>query len=183
MPSGAPLARYSPRPRLYWKVHKGPDGPGGGRFCTGGIYPRTNWRCKIARTMAIAKNSPSRQASRGGVVLVLLLALGFVVLLLALYTYFTLHWSYSEGERAGILQKFSRRGWVFKTYEGELAMSIVPGVTPTIWDFSVRDRDVARELTAALGKRVVLHYTEHRGVPTAWFAETSYFVDSFRLVE
>jgi hypothetical protein len=133
--------------------------------------------------MAIANKSRSRQASRGGVVLVLLVALGLVALFLAVYTYFTLHWSYSEGERAGILQKFSRRGWVFKTYEGELAMSIVPGVTPTIWDFSVRDSNIARELKAALGKRVVLHYTEHRGVPTSWFAETSYFVDSFRLVD
>lgn len=62
-------------------------------------------------------------------------------------------------------------------------MSIVPGVTPTIWEFSVRDRDVAEQLNAALGKRVVLHYTEHLGVPTNWFAETPYFVDSFHLVE
>jgi hypothetical protein len=72
---------------------------------------------------------------------------------------------------------------VFKTYEGELAMSIVPGVTPTIWDFSVRDRRVAESLNAALGKRVALHYTEHRGVPTNWFAETPYFVDGVRVVE
>ena len=115
--------------------------------------------------------------------LVLLLVLGLLVLVFTLYTLFTLHWSYSEGERAGILQKFSRKGWVFKTYEGELAMSIVPGVTPTIWDFSVRDRSVAEKLNAALGKRVALHYTEHRGVPTSWFAETPYFVDGFRIVE
>ena len=109
--------------------------------------------------------------------------LGGLALLAALYTFFTLHWSYSEGERAGIVQKFSRKGFVFKTYEGELAMSIVPGVTPTIWDFSVRDRRVAESLNAALGKRVVLHYTEHLGVPTSWFAETPYFVDSVRIVE
>jgi hypothetical protein len=121
--------------------------------------------------------------SRGGILLALLLVLGVLALVSALYTLFTLHWSYSEGQRAGILQKFSRKGWVFKTYEGELAMSIVPGVTPTIWDFSVRDRSVAENLNAALGKRVVLHYTEHLGVPTNWFAETPYFVDSFRLVE
>lgn len=121
--------------------------------------------------------------SRGGIVAALILVLGVLVLLLVGYTLFTLHWSYSEGERAGILQKFSRRGWVFKTYEGELAMSIVPGVTPTIWDFSVRDRRIAEQLTAALGKRVVLHYTEHRGVPTRWFAETPYFVDAVRPLE
>jgi hypothetical protein len=109
--------------------------------------------------------------------------LGLLVLVFTLYTLFTLHWSYSEGERAGILQKLSRKGWVFKTYEGELAMSIVPGVTPTIWAFSVRDRNVAEKLNAALGKRVALHYSEHRGVPTSWFAETPYFVEGFRLVE
>ena len=89
-----------------------------------------------------------------------------------------LSWSYSEGERAGVLQKFSRRGWVCKTYEGELAMSIVPGVAPTIWDFSVRDEPVVPRLSAAIGKRVVLHYTEHRGVPTTCFGQTAYFVDS-----
>jgi hypothetical protein len=121
--------------------------------------------------------------SRGGIFLALLLVLGGLVLLAALYTLFTLHWSYSEGERAGILQKFSRKGFVFKTYEGELAMFIVPGVTPTIWDFSVRDRHVAESLNGALGKRVVLHYTEHLGVPTNWFAETPYFVDSVRVME
>lgn len=125
----------------------------------------------------------TRPPSRGGIILGLVLVLGGLVVLVALYTLFTLHWSYSEGERAGILQKFSRRGWVFKTYEGELAMSIVPGVTPTIWDFSVRDRRVAESLSAALGKRVVLHYTEHLGVPTSWFAETPYFVDSVRIME
>ena len=112
-----------------------------------------------------------------------LVTLGLLVLLVALYTFFTLHWSYSDGERAGILQKFSRKGWVFKTYEGELAMSIVPGVTPTIWDFSVRDRKVVEKLNGALGKRVVLHYTEHRGVPTSWFAETPYFVDGVRMMD
>lgn len=115
--------------------------------------------------------------------LVLVVVLGLLVVVFALYTLFTLHWSYSDGERAGILQKFSRKGWVFKTYEGELAMSIVPGVTPTIWEFSVRNRDVAEKLNAALGKRVALHYTEHRGVPTTWFAETPHFVDGFHLVE
>jgi hypothetical protein len=129
------------------------------------------------------KSQGTLPPSRGGVILALLLVLGLLALLVALYTLFTLHWSYSEGERAGILQKFSRKGWVFKTYEGELAMSIVPGVTPTIWDFSVRDRRVGESLSAALGKRVVLHYTEHLGVPTTWFAETPYFVDSVRIVE
>ena len=109
--------------------------------------------------------------------LVLLPVAGF-----ALYAFTALHWSYSDGERAGILQKFSRKGWLCKTYEGELAMSIVPGITPTIWEFSVRDAAVVEALQGALGKRVALHYTEHRGVPTTCFAETSYFVDGLHSI-
>jgi hypothetical protein len=99
-------------------------------------------------------------------------------LLFTLYLGLALGWSYSEGERAGVLQKFSRKGWICKTYEGELAMSVVPGVAPTIWDFSVRDDKVVPSLNAALGKRVVLHYTEHPGLPTSCFGHTAYFVDS-----
>jgi hypothetical protein len=107
--------------------------------------------------------------------------LALVVLPLVLFTLYlglAFSWSYSDGERAGILQKFSRKGWVCKTYEGELAMSIVPGVTPTIWEFSVRDERVVPQLSQALGKRVVLHYTEHPGLPTTCFGYTRYFVDS-----
>jgi len=108
-----------------------------------------------------------------------LLALVVVpAVLFTLYLGMAFAWSYSDGERAGILQKFSHKGWLCKTYEGELAMSIVPGVTPTIWDFSVRDERVVPALRQAIGKRVVLHYTEHRGIPTTCFGHTNYFVDS-----
>jgi hypothetical protein len=101
-----------------------------------------------------------------------LLLLGF-----ALYLAFVLNWSYSEGERAGYLQKFSRKGWLCKTYEGELAMTTVPGVMPVLWNFSVRDEAVARQLEAMAGRRMVLHYVEHRGIPTSCYGETSHFVD------
>jgi hypothetical protein len=110
-----------------------------------------------------------------------LILLGLVTLPLLLFTLYVgsaLRWSYSDGERAGVLQKFSRRGWVCKTYEGELAMSVVPGVAPTIWEFSVRDETVVPKLSAALGRRVVLHYTQHPGLPTSCFGYTDYFVDS-----
>jgi hypothetical protein len=115
-----------------------------------------------------------------------LIGFGVLLILLLLFTLYLglmFSWSYSEGERAGILQKFSRRGWVCKTYEGELAMSIVPGVTPTIWDFSVRHESVVPRLNAAIGKRVSLHYTEHRGIPTTCFGHTNYFVDSVSVLE
>ena len=139
-------------------------------------------KSSIMRTNATPPSAP-RSGSRGGIVLVLLLAVAAVAAALVLYTVFTLHWSYSEGERAGILQKFSHKGWVCKTWEGELAMSIVPGVTPTIWDFSVRDSRIAEQMSAAVGRRVTLHYSEHVGVPTSCFAETRYFVDAVRVVE
>jgi hypothetical protein len=110
--------------------------------------------------------------------LILLGVLAIPLVLFTLYTGLAFRWSYSDGERAGVLQKFSRKGWVCKTYEGELAMSTVPGVAPTIWEFSVRDERAVPHLNEAIGKRVVLHYTEHRGIPTTCFGHTAYFVDS-----
>lgn len=116
----------------------------------------------------------------GSILSVLLLV---ALLLFGLYLWAVLSWAYSEGERAGILQKFSSKGWICKTHEGELAISIVPGVTPIIWYFSVRDESVVPQISTALGKRVVLHYREHRGLPTTCFGETSYFVTGVRVAE
>lgn len=110
---------------------------------------------------------------------IVLIALVLAVIVGALWTWFALNWSYSEGERAGVLQKFSRKGWLCKTYEGELALYVVGGVAPQIWNFSTRDPRVAEELTKAVGQHIRLHYTEHRGVPTNCFAETPYFAQGF----
>ena len=104
------------------------------------------------------------------------------VLLIAIYTSFMLWWSYSEGERAGVLQKFSKRGWICKTYEGELAQYVVGGVAPQIWNFSVRDDAVVEQLHAAVGMQVRLYYAEHRGLPTDCFGETDYFVERVEVV-
>ena len=111
------------------------------------------------------------------------IALIVVAVLAVAWTWFSLSWSYSEGERAGILQKFSKKGWVCKTYEGELAQYVVGGVAPQIWFFSTRDEKVAQQLSGAVGNHIRLHYTEHRGVPTSCFAETPYFAESFTRVE
>jgi len=94
------------------------------------------------------------------------------------YTELVLHWSYSEGERVGILQKVSTKGWICKTSEGELALYVVSGVAPQIWEFTVRDEAVAKQLETHLGERVRLHYTEHRGIPSSCFGDTSYFVNA-----
>jgi hypothetical protein len=104
------------------------------------------------------------------------------LLLIGLYTAFMLWWSYSDGERAGVLQKFSKRGWICKTYEGEVAQYVVGGVAPQIWNFSVRDAAVAEQLHKAVGQQVRMHYREHRGLPTNCFGETDYFVDRFEIV-
>ena len=104
------------------------------------------------------------------------------LVLIGLYTLFMLWFSYSEGERAGVLQKFSKRGWICKTYEGEVAQYVVGGVAPQIWNFSVRDDAVAEQLHKAVGQQVRIHYAEHRGLPTNCFGETDYFADRFEII-
>jgi hypothetical protein len=99
----------------------------------------------------------------------------------ALYAAVALHWSYSEGDRAGTLQKFSHKGWLCKTWEGELMQPTAPGVAPAVWYFTVRNDSIAALVNAGLGKRVVLSYQEHRGVPTTCFGDTPYFVKGIRV--
>ncbi len=99
----------------------------------------------------------------------------------ALWTWLTLSWAYSEGDRGGVLQKFSRKGWICKTYEGELAQYVVRGVAPQIWYFTTRDAELAKRLTTAVGQTIQVRYQEHRGVPTSCFGDTPYFAESFTL--
>jgi hypothetical protein len=102
-------------------------------------------------------------------------ALGF-----AAYVWTALHYTYSSGDRAGFIQKFSKKGWLCKTWEGELAMANLPGTQPEIFAFSVRSDSVADLITKSMGKRVDITYQQHRGVPTQCFAETQYFVTGIR---
>lgn len=111
----------------------------------------------------------------------LLLAIAIVAGLFAAYTWFTLSWSYSTGERAGYLQKFSKRGWLCKTWEGEILLATMPGAIPERFAFTVRDDTVARQLSAAIGQRVVLTYDQHKGIPTTCFGDTEYFVEKVTL--
>ncbi|MGH7653324.1 MAG: hypothetical protein ACREN6_01550 [Gemmatimonadaceae bacterium] len=88
-----------------------------------------------------------------------------------------LSYSYSSGQRVGFVQKFSRKGWICKTWEGELAIVNMPGTLSQIFDFSVRSDSVAKAISDAMAKgRVTLEYSEHRGVPTSCFGETNYYV-------
>lgn len=104
------------------------------------------------------------------------------ILLFAAYTWITLHYSYSAGERSGYIQKISKKGWLCKTWEGELAMTTVPGTAPQIFQFSVRDDDTAKKLEQVSGQRVSVSYEQHKGVPTSCFGETEYFVTGVRTV-
>ncbi|WP_288380614.1 hypothetical protein [uncultured Massilia sp.] len=105
----------------------------------------------------------------------LLSVLAAIIVLFALYTWFTLSWSYSEGERAGYLQKFSKKGWLCKTWEGEILLSSMPGAIPERFAFTVRNEAVVKQLQNAMGQRVQISYEQHVGVPTSCFGETEYF--------
>ena len=108
--------------------------------------------------------------------------LGAVAGVGALWTLITLTFSYSDGDRIGFVQKFSHKGWVCRTWEGELAMTPVPGSAPQIFTFTVRDPAVVKRIRDAEGKRVALHYKEKRGVPSSCFGDTSYFIADVRVL-
>jgi hypothetical protein len=100
-----------------------------------------------------------------------------------LYTWITLSWSFSKGERAGYIQKLSKSGWICKTWEGEMAMVTMPGAIPDKFLFSVRDGNVAERINKFAGKRVALVYEQHKGVPTSCFGDTEYFIVDAKAIE
>jgi hypothetical protein len=104
------------------------------------------------------------------------------ILLIALWTTIALNWSYSNGDRAGYIQKFSHKGWLCKTWEGEIAMVNMPGATPEKFAFSVRSDSVAHAITRLMGSRVSITYEQHRGVPLRCFGETEYYVTAVKAV-
>lgn len=98
------------------------------------------------------------------------------LVLFALYVWAMLSWSYSSGERAGLVQKISQKGWICKTWEGELIMVSMPGTQAEKFYFTVRDAALAKRITDATGSRVKLVYEEHIGVPSTCFGDTGYYV-------
>ena len=101
--------------------------------------------------------------------------------LVAAYFWAAMSWSYSSGERAGWVQKFSNKGWICKTWEGELALVSLPGSVPEKFYFTIHDEAVAARVTQHVGKRVALHYEEKVGLPTTCFGETRHFVSNVTL--
>jgi hypothetical protein len=113
----------------------------------------------------------------------IIVALLVLIALPVLYMTAALHWSYSEGERAGWIQKLSRKGWVCKTWEGELALVSQPGAPLEKFQFTIWDDSVADDLNKFIGKRVSLHYEEKVGLPTSCFGDTRYYVTKVTAVE
>ena len=105
------------------------------------------------------------------------------ILVFSLYTWSALTFTYSSGERAGYVQKFSKKGWLCKTWEGELAMVSMPGTMSEKFLFTVRDDKVADYINNSLGKRVALSYQQHVGIPTSCFGDTEYFVTAVKVVQ
>ena len=114
------------------------------------------------------------------------IGLGLIVLpalLFSLYTWASLNWVYSSGERAGYVQKFSLKGYLCKTWEGEIVLVSMPGTQAEKFFFTVHDEAVAKKLNDSMGLRVKIHYQEHKGIPSSCFGETAYFVDELVVLE
>jgi hypothetical protein len=93
-----------------------------------------------------------------------------------------MNWSYSTGERAGWIQKFSRKGWLCKTWEGEMAMVTMPGTVPEKFAFTVWDERVVEQINRSMGQRVSLSYEQKKGLPSSCFGETEYWVTGLRVL-
>ncbi len=112
------------------------------------------------------------------ILLIILFVLGF-----ALYTWASLNWVYSSGERAGYIQKFSSKGYVCKTWEGEIVLVSMPGTQAEKFNFTVTDKRVAKKVVESLGKRVRISYEEHKGIPSSCFGDSPYFVQDIQVLE
>ena len=121
--------------------------------------------------------------TRSKVFLWIFIFIALVAALLAGYIWVALNWSYSKGERAGYVQKFSQKGWVIKTWEGELTLVAVPGSMPEKFFFTVRNDDLARKINGTVGKRVAVYYEQHKGLPSNWFGDTEYFVKEIKVID
>lgn len=128
----------------------------------------------------LSRRAPHSSAKARGFVVWLLLA---IVLIAALYAVVVWKWSYSTGERVGIVQKISNKGWVCKTWEGELNMVVLPGGIPEKFYFTVWDASVAASINKTIGKRVSLHYEEKLGLPTSCFGDTRHFITKVQVLD
>jgi hypothetical protein len=113
----------------------------------------------------------------------LIILIALPILIFALYTWVTLTWVYSSGERAGYVQKFSSKGYVCKTWEGEIVLVSMPGTQAEKFNFTVKNDSVAKKVIDSLGKRVRISYEEHKGIPSSCFGDSAYFVNDIQVLE
>jgi hypothetical protein len=114
---------------------------------------------------------------------ILVIILVLAIAGLAGYSWISMHWSYSSGERAGFVQKLSKKGWVCKTWEGEMAMVTMPGTISEKFYFTVPEDAVAASINTSLGKRVTVHFEQHKWLPSSCFGDTEYFVTAVQVTE
>lgn len=113
----------------------------------------------------------------------LILLVAIPLLLISLYTWASLNWVYSSGERAGYVQKFSLKGYICKTWEGEIVLVSMPGTQAEKFYFTVKDEVIAKRVNDSLGDRVKITYEEHKGVPSTCFGETPYYVNDIKVLD
>lgn len=113
----------------------------------------------------------------------LILLIVLPILIFAAYTWVTLSWVYSSGERAGYVQKFSSKGYLCKTWEGEIVLVSMPGTQAEKFNFTVKNATVAKQVINSLGKRVRISYEEHKGIPSSCFGDSPYFVNNIQILE
>lgn len=131
---------------------------------------------------AATNTTNSAKSARFGILKFLVIPLVVASLLFAAYIWLAFQYTYSDGERAGFVQKLSRKGWLCKTWEGELALVAVPGSMPEKFFFTVRDDALAIKLNSQMGQRVAVTYDQHKGLPGTCFGETEYFLRDSRAV-
>jgi hypothetical protein len=131
-------------------------------------------------TPTVVTAPPKKKRNKALIFLLVILLVPAVVI--ALWIWIALGYTYASGDRAGYVQKISKKGWICKTWEGELAMANLPGTMPQIFSFTVRNDSIAHILEQNAGKQVSLKYEQHRGIPTSCFGDTEYFVTSVQRI-
>ena len=136
----------------------------------------------VSEPVVVTEAPPKRSKLRKWLIITGVMVVILPIAAFALWSWVALSYSYSDGDRAGYVQKFSRKGWLCKTWEGELAQVNIPGAAQERWLFSVRDDSIAKIISNSMGQQVSLHYEEKRGIPTSCFGETDYFVTAVRAI-
>lgn len=145
-------------------------------------YPERGYNTKDVEALRSAPAPKKSFARRHWGKLLIAAIVAVPAIAITIWSGIALAYAYSSGERVGYIQKFSEKGWICKTYEGEIAMVNLPGQIANTFQFTVRDDSIAALINAAQGKRVAISYEQHKGVPISCFGETEYFVNGVKIL-